>query len=60
VLDKMNSVADSSFSYSHNVTKDDRAMLAVNSEQGPVYSMRLDREKLSTEAFNLDHVLAEF
>jgi hypothetical protein len=60
MLNKMNNIANSSFSYSYNVTKDDKAILAVNSEQGLVYSMRLDKEKLLTEAFNLNHVLAEF
>jgi hypothetical protein len=42
------------------MTKNDRAMLAVNSEQGLVYNMRLDKEKLLTKAFNLNHVLTEF
>jgi hypothetical protein len=35
-------------------------MLTVNLKQGLVYSIRLNKEKLLTKAFNLNYVLAEF
>jgi hypothetical protein len=60
MLNKINNVANNSFFYSYNMTKNDKAMLAVNSEQGLIYSIRLDKEKLLTKAFNLDYILAEF
>jgi hypothetical protein len=60
MLNKINNVANSSFSYSYNITKNDKAMLAVNSEQGLVYSIRLNKKKLLTKAFNLNYILTEF
>jgi hypothetical protein len=60
MLNKINNIANNSFSYFYNITKNNKAILAVNLEQGLVYSIRLDREKLLTKAFNLNYILAEF
>jgi hypothetical protein len=60
MLNKMNNIANNSFSYFYNVTKNNRAILTINLKQGLVYSIRLNREKLLTKAFNLNYILAEF
>jgi hypothetical protein len=60
VLDKINNIANNSFSYSYNVTKNNKAILAINSKQGLVYNIRLNKKKLLTKAFNLNYILAEF
>jgi hypothetical protein len=60
MLDKINNVANNSFSYFYNVIKNNKAILVINSEQGLVYSIRLNKKKLLTKAFNLDYVLIEF
>jgi hypothetical protein len=56
----MNNIANNSFSYSYNITKDNKAMLAVNLEQGLIYNICLNKKKLLTKAFNLNHILTEF
>jgi len=43
MLDMVDCEGNRGLSYTHYMAKDDGAMYIMNSEQGPVHSMRLDR-----------------
>jgi hypothetical protein len=60
MLNKINNIANNSFSYSYNITKNNRAILTINLKQGLVYNIYLNKKKLLIKAFNLNHILTEF